>query len=473
MKAVNHTSDHERRVLFVSYLFPPTGGVGVQRVTKFVKHLREFGWTPSVLTAANPSVPLTDDSLCHDIPAGTVIRTARTLEPGYRWKRSVGGGEAVQSGGLSAVRHGLKSIMRAAANAVLQPDPQVLWRPNAIREGLKLLEEVPHDAIIATGPPFSTFLVGAALSRETRLPLVLDYRDEWSISNQYWENKRPGWLSNRLQSRMQRSALRAADAILATTPSSAGALAGLADDAGSFARTSWIYNGFDPDDFNAGQLPEALQIDSDVRRQRFRLTCVGTLWNLNPIGPVVRAIRRLVQSSPELAATLELVLVGRRTPEQEAELDLLADTPVTVTRLPFVAHDQAVAAMRDADALLLLNAELPHADRIINAKAFEYIAARRPILSVAPRGDLWDLLVDIPETSLRRPSDTVGVADALLQLLRRHSTEGRTPSTDADISMFERRELAGELAVLLDELVADEPPTMQEALEARLTHAAV
>jgi glycosyltransferase involved in cell wall biosynthesis len=460
-----------KRVLFVSYLFPPTGGVGVQRVTKFVKYLGEFGWTPSVLTAANPSVPLRDDSLCRDVPPGTIVRTARTREPGYQWKQSVGGGAAPTIGGLGRVRRWLRVTARSLANAVLQPDPQILWRSDAIRVGLQLLRETPHQAIVATGPPFSTFLVGAALSRETRLPLVLDYRDEWSISNRYWENKRQGWISNRIQARMQRSVMRAADLILATTPSSAGALAELADAAGSFARTSWIYNGFDPDDFQPGRLTPELATDAAHRAQRFRLTCVGTLWNLNPIGPVVRAVRRLLQTSPELAPLLELVFVGRRTPEQEAELDLLEGSPVTMRRLPFVAHDAAIAAMLDADALLLLNADVPHAERIINAKAFEYVAARRPLLVVAPRGDLWDLLEEVPETHLRRPADTAGITEALVGMLDRYARDGRIPATDCETSMFERREQAGELAVLLDDLDSDRPPPMKSALQAQLTHA--
>lgn len=460
--------DSVKRVLFVSYLFPPTGGVGVQRVTKFVKHLGHFGWTPSVLTAANPSVPLRDDSLCRDVPPGTIVRTARTLEPGYGWKESVAGGKAPANGLVHSARSGFRRAARAVANAVLQPDPQILWRPDAVRTGLELLSEVPHQAIIATGPPFSTLLVGAALSRRTRLPLILDYRDEWGISNRYWENKRQGWFSNQIQSRMQRSVLRAADAILATTPSSAGALADLAEQAGGFPRTSWIYNGFDPDDFRPGPLPEGLSTASSERGTRFRLTCTGTLWNLNPVTPLVRGVRRLIHQEPQLASRLELVFVGRRTPEQEAELDQLQDTPVSIRRLPFVAHEQAVAAMQDADALLLLNADVPHAERIINAKSFEYIAARRPMFVISPRGDLWNLLSDIPQTILHRPAETAGIAESLSGLLQRHQAEGRTPDTDGDISLFERREQAGELAVLLDELACDQPASMQRALEARL-----
>jgi hypothetical protein len=161
---------------------------------------------------------------------------------------------------------------------------------------------------------------------------------------------------------------------------------------------------------------------------------------------------------PHLAERLELVFAGRRTPDQEQELDRLRSLPCRITRLPFAEHAQAVAVMRDADALLLLNADLPHTHRIINAKTFEYIAARRPIFVVAPKGDLWDVVSEIPETVLCRPADIAGITKALATALERHRC-AIVPDTDGwDVSQFERRHLAGELAVLLDELVSKEPP---------------
>jgi glycosyltransferase involved in cell wall biosynthesis len=431
----------------------------VQRVTKFVKFLPEFGWESSVLTVENPSVPLHDAGLAAEIPRSTLVRRARTFEPGYAFKQSVAGGETRKAGWTAPIGQAFRSAVRSAANFVLQPDPQILWRPRAIREGLKLLKEVQHDAIIATGPPFSSLLVGATLSRRTRLPLVLDYRDEWGISNAYWENKRHGSLANRIQLRMQDSAVRAADVLLATTPSSAAHLTEVAAAAHSAARSTWIYNGFDTDDFqSSAALPAELAIDDSPRVERFRLAFVGTLWNLNPIGPVVQAVQRLSESAPQLAERLELVFVGRRTPDQEQELDRLQTLPCRTVRLPFVEHAQAVAVMRDADALLLLNADLPHTHRIINAKTFEYIAARRPIFVVAPKGDVWDVVSEIPETVLCRPADIAGIAKALATALERHRCGVACDTNGWDVSQFERRHLAGELAVLLDELVSEEPP---------------
>src|SRR5436309_676692 len=90
----------DQRVLFVAYQFPPVGGAGVQRITKFVKYLPYHGWRASVLTVANPSVPVMDDSLSADIPPGTIVRRAQTLEPGYALKAvvSAGGGTRGQNG---------------------------------------------------------------------------------------------------------------------------------------------------------------------------------------------------------------------------------------------------------------------------------------------------------------------------------------------------------------------------------------
>jgi glycosyltransferase involved in cell wall biosynthesis len=447
------SSTPRRRVLFVSYLFPPVGGVGVHRVTKFVKYLPHFGWDCSVLTVANPSTPLIDGSLRRDVPVSTVVCRAKTLEPGYGMKAAVGGGTRDKTGGVIAcAKRMAKSIVRCAINTVLQPDPQILWRPAALREGRKLLKETPHDAIIATGPPFSSLLLGAALARSSKLPLILDYRDEWGISNAYWENKQHSWFSNMIQKRMQFSAVRAAEVLLATTPSSAKELERTSEAANSRARARFIYNGFDPDDFGAESRHHA-RTDYGNGVDRCRLAFVGTLWNLNPIGPVVNGLLQFIDRRPDLAASLEIVIAGRRTAEQEAELDRLEQSPVKVVRQPFMAHDEAVRLMHDADALLLINADKPETHRIINAKTFEYMAARRPIFVVAPQGDLWDVTVNLPGTIQVAPSKPEVVAEGFVKLLERHVAGVRFDARVWDITRFERKRLAHELAELLDDVV--------------------
>jgi glycosyltransferase involved in cell wall biosynthesis len=461
----------DRRVLFVSYAFPPVGGVGVLRVSKFVKYLPEFGWCSSVLTVSNPSVPLFDESLLSQIPQSTLVRKARTWEPGYQFKQSVAGADGTGGGGtnsgLTTVperRRGpgwagrVRQLLKRGAMAVLQPDPQILWYRNAVREGRKLLREVPHAAIVASGPPFTDLLVGAALARSSGVPLILDYRDEWEISNAYWENRRVSGAAARVQRQMQNWAVRRAVRLVATTPLSAAALQRVSDQAGSRAIASCIYNGYDPSDFAADEPPSGRE-DFGHGRARFRLSFAGTLWELTSIAPFVEGCRLLCERAPELAGRLELVFAGRRAGEQDAHLDRLSALPCRTVRLGYLEHARALRLMATSDELLLLLSDVPHADRVISSKMFEYMAARRPIFAVTPSGDQEDVLATHPAATIVRPGDPAAIAEGLAARLRLHAAGHRTDPGDWDFSRFERRHLTGQLAAVLDGVSGPERET--------------
>jgi glycosyltransferase involved in cell wall biosynthesis len=434
-----------RRVLFVAYLYPPVGGAGVQRSAKFVKYLPSYGWLPSVLTVANPSVPLIDTSLAIDTPQEVILRRARTLEPSYAVKSVVSAG-ANGNGHSGSVRRLARRTAHTAVKLLLQPDPQVLWLPDAIREGRRLLRDIPHDAILVSAPPFSSFFVGVALSRWSGLPLVLDYRDEWDLSNAYLENRRPDAFSRFVQRRLQTRAVRAAKAVLATTLASADALASVCKAANSRARVQNIYNGYDPDDFPAPS-------PAPAQRDFFRLAYVGSLWNLTSVRPLVDGVRKLAAHRPDLAKRLELVFAGRRTNEQQHILAELDNLPARLVAHPYVDHVRITEIFREADALCLLLAGAAGAERVVPAKTFEYMAARRHIVAIAPRGELWDILRDYPAKHLLEPTDQAGIALALQELI-----ETRPPGPPRVVlyaagDQYARPRQAQQLAALLDCLV--------------------
>lgn len=435
-----------KKVLLIVYQFPPVGGAGVQRAVKFVKYLPQFGWRPTVLTVANPSVPVLDRSLEADIPPGTEIRRARTLEPGYAMKAAISaGGSKGSSGG---VKRAIKGAARRVVNLVLQPDPQVLWVAGAVREGRRILGESPHAAIMVTGPPFSSFLLGARLARWSGLPLLLDYRDEWGISNAYLENKRLGSYSTAVQSRMQSRVVRQAQALVATTEASALELGRVRDKARSSAQVSCIYNGFDPDDFRE----TTGHGSSSTEPGRYRLSYVGTLWNLTDVGPLVAAVLDLSKRRPDLAARLDLSFAGRRTAEQDAILDRLRDAPCRLDLHPYLDHTAAIALARSSDASCILLADVPEAVRVVPAKVFESMAARVPILVIAPRGEVWDLLEGHPAAARFVPGDTAAIADHLASEIERKRDGRVVDMPDWDASRFDRREQARQLAGLLEAL---------------------
>lgn len=435
-----------KRVLLITYPFPPVGGAGVQRVTKFVKYLPEHGWDVSVLTVANPSVPLHDDSLAKDIPSETIVCKARSWEPGYSIKASVAASQPVGKQTRSGPKKRIIDMVRRLGSLVLQPDPQILWMPEAVSEGKRFLKRIRHDIIVASGPPFSTFLLARALSRFSNLPLVLDYRDEWTISNEYWENKRLDRLSRRIQSRMQQKVIRSAQGLVATTRSSAVSLSELNRRCAGQSRITWIYNGFDPDDF----VTPCPKRRSD--RSKFRLSYTGTLWNLTSVAPLVDAVKRLARDEPELAAGLELVFVGRRIGSQPALLAQLHGLPCQLIEYPYLEHSEAVAFMRESEALCLLLSDLPGAGRVVPAKLFEYMATGRPILTIAPPGETLELLGGYPGAQFF-PSDVDGIATWLKCAIREHQNGSTHSSAELGVCAFTRVNQAGQLADFMNSIL--------------------
>jgi glycosyltransferase involved in cell wall biosynthesis len=434
-----------RRALFIAYTFPPVGGAGVQRTTKFIKYLPQFGWDASVLTVSNPSVPLRDASLCRDVPAATHVVHARTFEPSYAIKGVLANGHAASGAGKTGTRRRmLKAVARRALLSLLQPDPQVLWNVPAFRAAMRTLRDVRHDVIVASGPPFSSLLLGAAISRSAKLPLVLDYRDEWDVSHKYWENREAGRLTAAIQRCLERYALRRASLVIATSPQSAATLQALCRAARSGAGVTHIFNGFDPEDF-ASTTATAPRSDPHT----LRLVYTGTLYRLMSPEPLVRAIEALASHAPDLASRIELVVAGRRAPEQQDALARLAG----VCRLhlrEYVSHEEAIALMRSADALCIVLSDLPGAGRVVPAKIFEYMASRKPILAIAPPGEVCDLLRSHTSAFTCTPTDSAALRDWLGDAVR----GGIRPpdSSPIDTSPFDRRNQAQRLASWLEDV---------------------
>ena len=219
----------------------------------------------------------------------------------------------------------------------------------------------------------------------------------------------------------------------------------MSEQAGGSARVACIYNGFDPDDFTH----ESGAATSHAAADRYRLAYVGTLWKLTDVGPLVDAVLDLSSRRPDLASALELSFAGRRTAEQVAHLNRLAGTPCRLDLHPYLDHDAAVALARSADTLCILLADVPDAGRVVPAKVFESMAARLPILTIAPRGEVWNLLEDHPASARFEPSDVRGIADHLAAAIEAKRKGQTVDFSGYNPSRFDRRQLTQQLAELL------------------------
>lgn len=422
------------RVLIVSYAFPPVGGAGVQRVSKLVKYLPAYGVTPSVLTVDNASVPVRDASLERDIPAGTEILRAPTLEPGYIAKRMAWEAAADRSPKRStAVK---KALVRAARN-LLGPDPQTLWLPGSAGAlTRRLLSDDADDVVFISGPPFSQFLLAPLARVRPGTAVVLDYRDEWTTTRSAYEMgafERDGeWL--------ERAVLRSAHAVTTATEEFREKLLARFDFLDP-SRVCAIPNGYDPDDF--AECVERPPSD------RFVLTYVGTVFRLTSARGLMNGLRHLHQADPELARLLEVRFIGRIV-ETEAQYFEGSET-LGVTRQGYVEHARAVAALGGSHAALCMLEDVPGAERIYPAKIFEVLFLGRPCLTIAPEGALARLVRRYGLGDVVHPGDTGAIAKTLARMLRSFQDGNcatvRHPTTlSVDISRFHRKRQAGDFA---------------------------
>ena len=207
-----------KRLLIITYYWPPTGGSGVQRWVKFSKYLPQFGWQPVIYTPENPERLAYDESLLEDIPACAEIIRTRIVEPYGIYRRLTGkkGGTEVNpvSGGSKTAMQRL--ALRVRGNFFI-PDPRVSWVRPSMRFLKRYLREHPVDAVVTTGPPQSMHLIGLGLKKALGVRWLADFRDPWTEMFYY---KHLGlWKpADRRHHELERQVLDAADRVIAVTP---------------------------------------------------------------------------------------------------------------------------------------------------------------------------------------------------------------------------------------------------------------
>ena len=431
------------RALLVSYAFPPTGGVGVGRVSKLAKYLPGHGVVPAILTARNPSVPLIDHSLERDVSPDLEIVRAWTLEPGYGLKQAAWNARSTSRTTPGLAQRLAGGVARVARQALV-PDPQVLWQPDAHRALLgRLARRQPDDLVFITAPPFSAFLLAPVARLWPRTAVVLDCRDEWRTLRNSYEMiaGRPAAITGAL---LERALLHVPHMITTATEAFRTSLL----ERFRFlepARVVTITNGYDPDDF-----PAALP---DPPPDRFVVTFAGTIYKLNSPRGFLGALRRLHARAPDLAKLLEVRFVGRIV---EAELEAFEGTEsLGVVRTGFIEKDRVIPALAASHMTMCLQDEVPGTERVYPAKIFELMYLGRPCLTISPPGALTELAARHRLGHVLHPRDEEGIATFLEGQLRSFRAGTFSTRSEAiDVDRFDRRRIAGAFADVFREATA-------------------
>ena len=363
------------RLLVITYYWPPSGGAGVQRCLKFVKHLGNFGIEPTVITVdpGEATYPVRDESLLAEVPASVrVIRTG-TSEPFESYRKLTG--RAVPYGGFANEgKPGLmQKAMRFVRGNLFIPDPRRGWNRHALAAVEQLLAAgETFDAVLTSSPPHSTQLIGLELQKRHGLRWLADLRDPWT-DIYYYKDLHHTPLAAWLDARYERRVLTRADAVLVTSPETKRLFLAKLSDLPS-AKFHVLPNGYDESDFMQPSQPP-----SDC----LRITHAGTITELYHIDRLLEALATCAAHNPDVP--LRLRFVGQVSAELRSQVKQAGLLPATEF-LPFVPHDESVRHLLGASALLMAIPDVPRNFGILPGKIFEYLAANKPILCVGPAG---------------------------------------------------------------------------------------
>lgn len=441
----------KKYVLFITYYFPPAGGPGVQRVTKFVKYLQEFGWTPIVLAPLDPQYQALDPSLEKEIPSDIIIRRSPIFEPHDLYKKFVGIDKNTaidvnvnqRDGAKTSLKQKLATFIRST---FFVPDGRIGWLRSAVAEGIKITQEYPISAIYTSSPPYTVSLIGRSISRKTGIPLIAGFRDPWSG----FESSTPDrWLLPRLlDEHLEYTVFRDATKIDV-------AWNGIINDAlGKYPELPkekfvLIPNGFDSADFPEKDIHQRAK---RVRGEKFVLTYSGSMYGPRNPKSLFAALELLIQRNQIDTARITLRFVGRFGSEIHEMFEAPNIKPM-IEKFDYVAHSRAVELVSDSDALLLIVDDTPSVAEIVPGKVYEYLGAMRPMLAIAPpTGAIGQLLKETSGGETVATSDIEGQATAFKRFYDRWlAGEESSASMNIEvIKQYERREETKTLAALLD-----------------------
>ena len=435
-----------KRVLIISYYWPPTGGSGVQRWVKFAKYLPAEGWQPVIYTPENPEQLAVDETLAGEVPAEAEIIRRRIVEPYELYKkmlrRSGHSKEAVEVNPVNAQNKSfLQKIAMWVRGNLFLPDPRCMWIRPSVRFLKKYLKEHPVDLIVSTGPPQSMHLIGMKLAEETGLPWIADFRDPWTRIF-YFKHLSMTKATQRWHEKMEKRVLDKATRVVAVSPL-------VQQDFQAMTQTpvELITNGFDECDFNE----EPLAMAAGGPDMPFTITHTGlfaadgnptVLWDV---------LAEKCMADAEFKKRLRIHLIGK-TDEQIIKAIDAAGLSENLHDMGYQPHARAIDEQRKASLLILPLRKEPEYKAVLPGKLFEYLASWRPVLGIGQPDGAMSMILNNTRTGVVFDwEDRKSIARFVDLCWEKHLCS-KLAVENADISQFTRRNLTRRMAQLFDKI---------------------
>ena len=430
-----------KRVLIITYYWPPSGGSGVQRWVKFAKYLPKEGWQPVIYTPENPEFTAIDRTLSAEIPPEAEVIKRPILEPYGVYKKLLGK-KGSEGGEVNPINGGKKNWKQKLSLFIrgnfFIPDPRVFWVRPSVRFLKRYLKEHPVDAIVTTGPPHSMHLIGLGLSKATGLPWLADFRDAWT-NMFYYKYLELGKRADEKQHRLEKAVLDNATIVVSVSPYEQKDFQKITSN-----QVRLMTNGFDPADYRA---------DSETD-EFFNITLTGLFASAGNPRVLWKVLSDKCVADKEFKSLLKIRLIGK------TDADILqtikdAGLEGNLYYPGYQPHEVAVQEQRNASFLLLCLRQEPEYASAVPGKIFEYLASRRPILGIGQTDSIMAKMIRDTSSGVAYDWDDEESIRKWVDFCWEEFRNGELKDNISDISRYDRRVITRQLAGYLDEMTRD------------------
>ncbi|GAA4756637.1 MULTISPECIES: glycosyltransferase family 4 protein [Flavobacterium] len=368
-----------KKVLIITYYWPPAGGPGVQRWLKFVKYLPDFDIQPIVYVPENPTYPIIDNGLVNEVSDKAIILQHKIIEPyGMASIFSKKNTKGISSGIIPNQKKQtfLQKAMLWIRGNLFIPDARVLWVKPSVKFLKKYIQEYNIDTIITSGPPHSLHLIGLQLKNDLKLNWLADFRDPWTTIGYHSALKLSSYADKKHKA-LESKVLNTADTIIVTSKTTKAEFERL-----TTKPIEVITNGYDVEKVSVGQLDE-----------KFTLAHIGSFLSDRNPKILWEALSELIHENDQFSQQFTLKLIGKVSQEILDTIESFGLKP-HLNNLGYVSHAEAIQHQRKSQVLLLVEIDSEETKSIIPGKVFEYMVSERPIVAIGPQdSDFAELIV--------------------------------------------------------------------------------
>ena len=432
------TSAILKKVLIVTYYWPPAGGPGVQRVLKFAKYLPEFGWQPIILTVKNGEFPAIDETLKKEIPEDCIVYQTNSWEPNAFYKNFIGldKNSTIPVAVLSSQKDNWKKRLSAWIRLnFFIPDAKIGWIPFAVREGKKIIREHQPDVIFSSSPPPTVHLIARKLAKWSGIKWVADFRDPWTKIH-YYSDKRSN-IASRFDRRKEKTVVSSVDGLTVASRQFVRLIS-----ADQKNNVSVITNGYDESD---------LVVKNPTRNKAFTLVHIGGINQHRFYPAFFNDLNKLISRNIIPEDRIKLRFLGKIEPGLREQIVQSIAPFQNIEFSGYVTHHEAVQAMYSGDLLLLFLENISDYSGHIPGKLFEYLATGNYVLGIGdPTGDAAEILADTNCGKVY--SENTDFGPLLSDLYKRWTNSALRRSKEAKIGRFSRYELTRSLVTIFNQV---------------------